>query len=65
MTRYAKTTIKIRCYPQSFAIYNDGVRLSSDMLKKIFDPYVKKVNKENPDLDWLSFIQLQIYMIIT
>lgn len=39
--RYAETTIKIRCYPQSLAIYNDGIRLPSTMLRKIFDPYVK------------------------
>ena len=39
--RYAETTIKIRCYPQSLAIYNDGIRLPSAMLRKIFDPYVK------------------------
>lgn len=39
--RYAETTIKIRCYPQSLAIYNDGIRLSSSMIHKIFDPYVK------------------------
>ncbi len=39
--RYAQTTVKIRCYPQSLAVYNDGIRIPPEMLRKIFDPYVK------------------------
>lgn len=39
--RYAETTIKIRTYPKSLAIYNDGPPIPQSLLKKIFDPYVK------------------------